>query len=255
MVFNVTGGGGTSLNFAVKAYATEAELLAAKPKENTIGIITETPITSWIFSATEPSPAVPGQVWITTGTSSTVAFNALKKNGILVYPLSAKQYVGGVWVSRNSQIYQGSTWKSAEHHLPLYVQNWAKMPNITYAYTLDYTDDVLTFSASKGVTDRVEYAGIYFTEPIDLTNYSKLRITGAWTKNATAYFGIGLTNDLTITQITDAAACINWSDNSFTGEKVLDVRALSGEFYLVMTLGVGDGVTVTAKTTDFLFEA
>ena len=62
MIFNVTGGGGAALNFKVLAYATEEVLLAATSVENTIGIITETPITSWIFSATEPSPAAAGMV-------------------------------------------------------------------------------------------------------------------------------------------------------------------------------------------------
>ena len=85
--FMPRGGGGAALNFKVLAYATEEALLTATPANNTIGIITETPITSWIFSATEPSPAEAGMVWITVNTYSSVKFNALKKNGIQVYPI------------------------------------------------------------------------------------------------------------------------------------------------------------------------
>lgn len=51
-----------------------------------------------------------GQVWISTGTSSTLAFNALKKNGIQVYPISAKQYVSGAWVDVEAKSYQGGEW-------------------------------------------------------------------------------------------------------------------------------------------------
>ena len=52
-----------------------------------------------------------GIVWIQTGTSSPVKFNALKKNGIQVYPLSAKQYVGGAWVAKTAKSYQSDAWK------------------------------------------------------------------------------------------------------------------------------------------------
>ena len=49
-------------------------------------------------------------VWFLIGTSSTVAFNATKKNPIMVYPRSAKQYVGGAWVNKTAKIYQGGVW-------------------------------------------------------------------------------------------------------------------------------------------------
>ena len=104
------GSGGSVLNFKVVPYATEELMKAATPKENTIGIITTTPITSWIFSATEPTEPAEGMVWIATGTPSDVAFNALKKNEILVYPSFAKQYVGGAWVDVAAKSHQGGEW-------------------------------------------------------------------------------------------------------------------------------------------------
>lgn len=106
MIFNVSGGGGTALNFRVVGGTTAP----TNPAENCIWVNTDTPITSWIFSATEPSPAEAGMVWITTGTSSTVEFNALKKNGIQVYPLSVKQYVGGAFVDKTAKSYQEGNW-------------------------------------------------------------------------------------------------------------------------------------------------
>lgn len=106
MIFNVSGGGGTALNFRVVGGTTAP----ANPAENCIWVNTETPITSWIFSAEESSPAEAGMVWFPIGTSSPVEFNALKKNGIQVYPLSAKQYVGGAWVAVTAKSYQGGAW-------------------------------------------------------------------------------------------------------------------------------------------------
>ena len=106
MIFNVGGGGGAALNFRVVGGTTAP----SNPAENCIWVDTDTPITSYVFSATEPSPAEAGKVWITTGTYSPVAFNALKKNGIQVYPISAKQYIGGAWVEKTARSYQGGDW-------------------------------------------------------------------------------------------------------------------------------------------------
>lgn len=102
---------GVELNFDVVAYETEAALLANAPAENTIGIITTTPISNWIFSPTQPENPDGGTVWISTDTSSPVEFNALKKNCIQVYLQTAKQYVSGAWEDvSNAKIYQNSEW-------------------------------------------------------------------------------------------------------------------------------------------------
>ena len=49
-------------------------------------------------------------VWILTGISSTVEFNALQENGLLVYPISAKQYVGGAWMDVTAKSWQNGEW-------------------------------------------------------------------------------------------------------------------------------------------------
>lgn len=103
MIFNQSGG--TSLNFKVVKNPQPAN-----PSENTIWVNTDQKITSWIFSATELQSPSEGSVWFKTGTSSPVAFNALKKNGIQVYPLSAKQYISGAWVDKTAKSYQGGAW-------------------------------------------------------------------------------------------------------------------------------------------------
>ena len=108
MIFNMTGG--ASLNFQVKTYPSETELKADNPKENTIGIITTTTMTSWVFSATEPTEPKTGMVWIAVGASSSVEFNALKNNTLQVYPLKAKQYEGGKRVDKVAYSYQNGEW-------------------------------------------------------------------------------------------------------------------------------------------------
>lgn len=99
------GGGSGGLNFKIVGGASEP----SNPKENTIWVITDVPITTWIFSTTQPEPPADGKdgpVWFLTGTSSQVAFNALKKHVIELNPMSAKQYIGGAWVDREAKSYQ-----------------------------------------------------------------------------------------------------------------------------------------------------
>lgn len=106
------GSGGGSLNFDVIAYATEALLLAAAPMENTIGIVSDVPVSGWAFGASAPENPNEGMVWIRTGITSAVAFNALKTNALWVCPIDAKQYIGGAWVNVTAKSYQNGTWVS-----------------------------------------------------------------------------------------------------------------------------------------------
>ena len=100
------GAGSTALSFKV-AGGTAAP---ASPKETTIWVHTDTEITNWIFSAAEPENPLAGMVWISTGTFSPVEFNALKKNCIHVYPMSAKQYLNSAWVDKTAKTYQNGAW-------------------------------------------------------------------------------------------------------------------------------------------------
>lgn len=103
MIFNMVGGAG--LNFKIIGNPQPASA-----DENTIWVDTDIPITGYSFSVDEPANPIDGYVWISTSTFSPIEFNALKKNGIMVYPLSAKQYVIGAWVDVVAKIYQGSEW-------------------------------------------------------------------------------------------------------------------------------------------------
>lgn len=107
MIINmVGGGGGAALNFKVVPGLTQP----GTASENTIWVKTER-IGSWYFSATQPEGLQEWDVWFTVGTSSAVEFNALKKGGIQVYPISPKQYVGGALVNVTSYIYQNGEWE------------------------------------------------------------------------------------------------------------------------------------------------
>ena len=82
----------------------------ANPAENTIWVNTSVPISDYIFSAIPPESGAEGSVWFSTGTTSPAAFNALKKNVVQVYPLSAMQIVNGQIVDVEAKIYQDGEW-------------------------------------------------------------------------------------------------------------------------------------------------
>ena len=94
------------LNFNLVGGVTQP----ADPKENTIWVNTDAPITGWALSFAEPSEPYEGMVWIVTGTSSKVAFNALKKNTLMVYPTTCKQFVNGAWNNVTAKSYIDGEW-------------------------------------------------------------------------------------------------------------------------------------------------
>ena len=99
------GAGGTSLNFKVVGNPQPAD-----PKENTVWVDTDAKITSWAFQTEQPENVSEGSVWLNIDIASTRNFNALKKNAVQVYPVSAKQYISGEWVNKTAKIYKDGTW-------------------------------------------------------------------------------------------------------------------------------------------------
>lgn len=180
--FKHGAGGGASLNFDVKAYATVTELLAATPKENTIGIVTDVPITGYLFSATQPETITEGMVWISTGSASTAAFNALKKNSIMVYPTSVTQYVDGIFVGRTAKSYQSGAWVDWPSDLILVDANgvrggYAKSGSANTTVTVNENDIEVKYAGGSGSTSAFSWADIDVTE----YNLMEVSISGSGT--------------------------------------------------------------------------
>lgn len=216
------GGGSGGLNFKVICNPQPSTA-----KENTIWIDTDT-ITSWIFSATEPSPAEPGMIWITIGTSSTVEFNALKKNGIQVYPISAKQYVGGAWAEVTAKSYQNGKWANWICYL---LSNDNLHEEVTGGWELSdgYTfekqpDGTFYLARSSSAT----YDPINTKNKIDVTNYTKaiMKQKSASKANVSTIEIVGFETH---------------ANNTLTGQEdiALDISEISGDVYIGLTVSQG----------------
>lgn len=241
---NIGGGSGGGLNFKVVGNPQPET-----PKENTIWVATDVDITSWIFSATEPSPAAAGMVWITIGASSIAEFNALKKNGIQVYPISAKQYVSGAWVGVAAKSYQGGEW--VDWIIKLFVPGmtpeiialgWkARSDQTAQAPTATVGANAIT--VKFGIYTGGRTGVVYFPEKKDLSSaktitmqYTISVIPDSGDKGATGLFvWSAVDSGYYVANAVASAAVSNTS-----GTLTVDVSGLSGEYYVGVGLRGGN---------------
>ena len=155
-------------------------MLPNTASENTIAVITDTAITSWVLDVKEPESPVVGMVWIEVGTESGVAFNALKKNGLAAYPVWVRQYSDGAFADRYAFIYQNGAWAQfSEVFTALYIIKDGFVDFEQHPYTYKYqewvTNKVETFTG--GVEPRaIKVSQTYNGNP------------ALWTKSSNGYY-------------------------------------------------------------------
>lgn len=178
---------GVSLNFEVVGGTT----LPANPKANTIWVNTDATITGWTLQPKEPSIATEGTVWVETYNAGGVGFNALTENGLFVYPLAAKQYLAGEWVSKTCWIYNADEWTELYADVVIFqdgVENTALTGGWTTAGTVGVSADTL----------QLEFRGVGITaasnNKIDLRGFSKLVFIARNRAGDASMFGVGLSS-------------------------------------------------------------
>lgn len=252
--FKHGGGGGSELNFRVLGGLEPP----VSPKANDIWLDTDTTISSWAFSATEPQ-GEEGMVWLTVGSESSVAFNALKKNGLMVYPVSASQYVGGAWANKAAQSWQGGKW----------VSWW--VPGTLFENGIDDTAvtggwDSFAYSAGSGFDGKkvdvsMSSDGIFASFPsarykstfigtknrVDVAGYTKLSVVFSEARRSTSNGAIKvcLYSDAGYTVAAETAVL------STSGETILepeiDVSNLSGSYYIGFLMWAWDTCDLSAR--------
>ena len=169
MIFNMSGGG-ANLNFAVYG-GTNAPV---SPKENDIWINTDTEITSWAFSVDEPTNPEEGKAWFYTGASSVAPINILKDNGVMVYPMSAKQYIGVAWVDKYAKTYINGEWTDwaifildGLNHYETLTGGWHIYGSGSVAFT-DKGMEIANSTSNTGNND------VRTVNAFDFSNYTRL---------------------------------------------------------------------------------
>lgn len=180
MIFNLSGAG-AGLNFDIVWSTVEP----SNPRENTIWVNTSDDITSWIFDANEPAEPEEGMVWFRTAKKSSVLFNALKKNAIVIYPNNCQQYITGAWVSKTAKSFIDDKW--TEWYRGQVYENGDEYEDITggisvgkqiYSEAEKKDDHILLYATTTDGTINPIYthATCYLNNPIDLTNYSTITL-------------------------------------------------------------------------------
>lgn len=234
---NAGGGGGGGLNFTVVGGTTAP----SNPNENMIWVNTSTTITDYVFSATQPS-SVNGRVWISTGTESQKAFNALKKNCIQVYPISAKQYVDGALVDLTAMSYQNGEWDDWITYL---YNEGDECTDITGGWltrvvsgsttpSVTKKADRINITASRAANATHNQAMVYTDYSIDISNAKFLCVDvvkNSGTPNG--HFVIGVAESKTINSYNDPPKLIAYASISDTGTFTLPVDNIDEGYALV----------------------
>lgn len=242
MILNMTGGG-APLNFKVVGGTAEP----ASPAENMIWVNTDAEITGWVFSSEEPVSPDVGVVWIKTGRSSAVAFNALKKNGVMLYPLSVMQYeqsTASAWVSRTAKTYRDGAWVDWLDGSTLYASG-DEIEQTTggwSAQAFKASNDVgrlkaptVTKNAENMKVDLAGYSGgsyycgcLMTGNAVDLTGFTSIKIN-ITAITASVYLRVASAHSDGYTS--EASLQI-----SKTGESALDISSISGEKYIAIAI-------------------
>lgn len=218
MIIN-NSGGGTPLNFKVVGGTSQP----SNPTNNTLWVNTSTNITGWMFRTTEPVDKSEGVVWFQTSTSSSLTFNALKKNNVTVYPTGCKQYVSGAWKDKTLKAYQNGAWVAL-------VTDITVVPNTSYTWsTFNHksvsvaSNGTVTFVA--GTTNEAHGIAKVDTK-IDFTEYNsmvvKYKTTQDWSLSR-----IGILKD-TITDAYSFLAYVEFGSTS-TETKTIDISKVTGK--------------------------
>lgn len=249
------GGGANPLNFTVKAYPSEVELNNATAAENTIGVVTTNPITGWYFAYAQPENMVEGEVWITTGVSSSVEFNALKTNNVMVYPLVAKQMVSGTLKDVTAKSYQNGEWvgwamflyKDGDEYTVItggWVCEGKKEENGSVSYT-QACEIVRNETNLYVVNNHISpNSCIVRTKlPVNLSGYSTLRVDGEFktTSINSKCYALAVWEAIGTYSWDYIAAQTQIPTQSTVNSIEVDIRSLSGEYYIGFVFSTAAG--------------
>lgn len=175
-----------------------------------------------------------GDVWIKTWPSSVSAFNVIKNNSILVYPVFVNQYINDTWTTKDAYMYLNNSWTklSTERILFDATSPFAGMTglwsSINGGSVSETQLDVIIHYSHEG-------SEVYTTEPIDLSLYNTLHVQVS-NYHSKSYMGI-ITTMIDTTSLTsfdsNYAACaatkaIDKANTEFT----LDLTSTTGSYHI-----------------------
>ena len=228
-------GGENPLGFKVISFVNEEALNAAQPKGNVIGVAPVKEMTGYTFSAKEPTSPTEGLVWFLVNTSSVVSFSATKKNPVMVYPTSAKQYADGAWRKVSAKSFQNGTavewwngvlFEPGNQHEDI-TGGWKCVSN--YGMTGSVTDAGIVFSV---IGDSGRDSSAYTNNKINTADYSTLKVDADFSGGEGILVGLIDRNDLDDPESYCIASVIKSKDDD--NPISLDISQYNGSYYVVV---------------------
>lgn len=171
---------------------------------------------------------VEGSVWVFTGKYSTAEFNALKKNGVTVYPVYAYQYVDGAWEKKDAVSWQNGEWKEWAWFLYPSELEYVKYAGANVKVTVD--GDVVNFVPSQSSNSNWTFG---FKVPIDVTDKHFFRATINLTKGVqSGYSGIAICSKLPTTYNLTNIVASHYADSLGVTELEIPLSSLTGTYYI-----------------------
>lgn len=233
---------GEELNFSVVGGTTEP----TNPTENMIWVNTDIAISEWVFSAEQPTNPTAGMVWFNVDKVSSTPINALKQNGLYVYPTGCMQYIDSTWANKEVLLFQNSSWNSIRPLVIVLYDAGTVNTDLVGSFKSIGKKTVEGGSGGSATAPSVTYAsdhiqlsnyasyqgGIFYTENmIDLTLYNQVYLkcsySGLYIPSLKIY------SAMPDYQNSNVVATISF-DNATDGVITLDVSALSGSYYIAI---------------------
>ena len=224
-------------------YTPSTEVTSVRLTWRTFGLESSV---EFVGSEERTDASAEGAVWISTGTNSPTAFNALKKNNVTVYPLSAEQCIDGVWRVMDAETYQNGVWVE---WIPIGALYWHgnECTDITGGWTSkawkmqsDAGTTAQTFEIARN-SDHLMFtktgdigAVMYAEKSIDLTNVKTIHFKGEMSMASRAnWVAFHVWTNMNGTYwATNSVASVNTSTSEAIQEFALDVSALTGNYFL-----------------------
>lgn len=200
----------------------------------------------------------PNAVWIYTGTASPVEFNALKKNCVMVYPVSVKQYVNGAWVGKVAKTYINGAWSDWTTYLynkgnlcenitgGWQTRAWMSNYNGVSAQqpTVTYNAASVTFRNASSATKLA--TGVWeVMNDVDLSEVSsiKVRVLSCNVSGSFMAKELSVTGPRSNTYYTPVAV-VEFNNSNSPQEYTLDVSKLAGPYNVCIFGGVREGTCI-----------
>lgn len=213
----------------------------AKANHNTVWIDTANDITSCVLSASEPETPVEGMVCITLSNFGNIrVVSPVGGDWITIYPMAAKQYVGGSWVDVSAKSYQDGTWVEWMANIVIY-NSGVKGVKLTLV-------NVTESASSLNMTIPTNGEATITSDPISLNGQTVLTVEYSNLQGSGTFAG-GIQVKVQDESGTVVATTNRTTDTS--GKLTLDISALTGKHVVVVyannTSGSYAGSCVVSK--------